>query len=82
VGFAAETQELKSNATKKLAAKNLDIIAGNLVSEPGSGFGADKNLVTLFYRNGKVEPLPEMEKQAVAHVLLDRVVRLKNRVSF
>ncbi len=73
VGFAAETQELEINAGKKLAEKNLDIIAGNLVNHPGSGFGTDTNQVTLFFRNGTKEQLPAMEKEAVAHLLLDRV---------
>lgn len=74
VGFAAETENLKKNAEKKLAEKNLDIIVGNLVDYPSSGFGADTNKVTLFYRDGTNEPLPEMEKEAVAHIILDRII--------
>ncbi len=73
VGFAAETQSLRENAQKKLAEKNLDIIAGNLVSVPGSGFGVDTNKVTLFYRDGTREVLGEMKKWEVAHVILDRI---------
>jgi phosphopantothenoylcysteine decarboxylase / phosphopantothenate---cysteine ligase len=76
VGFAAETQELEMNAGKKLAEKNLDIIVGNLVNHPGSGFGTDTNQVTLFFRNSTKEQLPAMEKDAVAHLLLDRVKEL------
>ncbi|MDM8522899.1 bifunctional phosphopantothenoylcysteine decarboxylase/phosphopantothenate--cysteine ligase CoaBC [Desulfococcaceae bacterium HSG8] len=78
VGFAAETEKLEKHAGKKLAEKNLDIIAGNLVSRPDSGFGTDTNQVTLFYRNGTKEALPVMEKDAVAHILLDRVAGLKS----
>jgi phosphopantothenoylcysteine decarboxylase/phosphopantothenate--cysteine ligase len=73
VGFAAETEELEKNASKKLAEKNLDIIVGNLVNHPGSGFGTDTNQVTLFYRSGIRESLPAMEKEAVAHLLLDKI---------
>ena len=73
VGFAAETEELEKNASKKLAEKNLDIIVGNLVNHPGSGFGTDTNQVTLFYRSGIKESLPAMEKEAVAHLLLDKI---------
>ncbi len=73
VGFAAETQSLRENAEKKLAEKNLDIIAGNLVSVPGSGFGVDTNKVSLFYRDGTREVLGEMKKWEVAHLILDRV---------
>ena len=74
VGFAAETEKLEANATKKLTAKNLDMIVANLVGRPGSGFSADTNRVKFFYNNGDKELLPAMEKDAVAHILLDRIV--------
>ena len=74
VGFAAETRDLERNATQKLAEKNLDIIVGNLVGSADSGFAADTNTVTFFYKDGTKEALPSMEKQAVAHILLDRIV--------
>ena len=74
VGFAAETRELKKNATQKLAEKNLDIIAGNLVGSADSGFASDTNTVTLFFKDGTTESLPAMDKLEVAHILLDRVV--------
>lgn len=73
VGFAAETRDLRENAREKLEKKNLDIIVGNLVGHPSSGFGTDSNRVTLFYRDGGSEPLEEMDKAAVAHLILDRV---------
>ena len=74
VGFAAETEELVQNASKKLVEKNLDIIVGNLIGVKGSGFGADTNKVTLFFRDGSRESLDTMEKEQVANTLLDRVV--------
>ena len=74
VGFAAETEELDKNANKKLNEKNLDIIAGNLIDVPGSGFQCDTNKVTLYYRDGNREELAVMAKEALAHILLDRVV--------
>jgi len=76
VGFAAETEDLEKNAQKKLAEKNLDIIAANLLGHPGSGFGTDTNSITLLYRDGRKEALPQMEKDEVAHVLLDRIAEL------
>jgi phosphopantothenoylcysteine decarboxylase/phosphopantothenate--cysteine ligase len=76
VGFAAETAELEKNATAKLTEKNLDIIVGNIVGSPDSGFESDTNTVTLFYRGGKKEALPNLEKGQVAHELLDRVASL------
>ena len=74
VGFAAETKDLVENATQKLTDKNLDIIVGNLVGAPDSGFESDTNTVTLFYKDGTSESLPKMEKLEVANILLDRIV--------
>ncbi len=73
VGFAAETEDLNQNARQKLEGKNLDIIVGNLIGNPASGFASDTNQVTLFFRDGTQEVLPEMEKDAVAHILLNRI---------
>lgn len=75
VGFAAETENLDKNAAEKLNKKNLDMIVGNLVGRPDSGFGTDTNKVNLYHRDGTVESLPTIEKEDVAHIILDRVVR-------
>ncbi len=75
VGFAAETEKLEEYATRKLKVKNLDIIAGNLVDRPSSGFDVDTNKVTLFFKDGTKEPLPTMHKDDVAHILLDRILK-------
>jgi len=76
VGFAAETENLEINAEKKLAEKKLDIIAANLVNSPSSGFGTDTNKVILFYKDKTREALPEMLKDDLAHILLDRIVKM------
>ncbi|MEJ2729177.1 MAG: bifunctional phosphopantothenoylcysteine decarboxylase/phosphopantothenate--cysteine ligase CoaBC [Deltaproteobacteria bacterium] len=65
---------LQKNATEKLAEKNLDIIAANLVGSADSGFASDTNTVTLFFKDGTTESLPAMDKMEVAHILLDRLV--------
>jgi len=74
VGFAAETEHLEQNAGKKLKEKNLDMIVGNIVAVPGSGFAVDTNKATLFYKGDKVESLPEMTKDELAHTILDRII--------
>lgn len=76
VGFAAETEAVLENARAKLLAKGLDLIAANDVTEPGAGFAADTNRVTLIDVRGRAETLPLMSKAAVAEALLDRVVAL------
>ncbi|MDA9762268.1 bifunctional 4'-phosphopantothenoylcysteine decarboxylase/phosphopantothenoylcysteine synthetase, partial [Desulfobacterales bacterium] len=79
VGFAAETEALDQNATKKLSKKNLDMIVGNIVKGEDAAFGSDTNRATLYYRDGTQEALPMMGKESLAHRLLDRIVERSNR---
>lgn len=76
VGFAAETHELDRFAAGKLEAKNLDMIVGNLIGGADAGFGADTNRATFYFKDGTRETVDLMTKQALAHLLLDRVGRL------
>jgi len=76
VGFAAETENLENNAIKKLAEKNLDIIAANLINSSSSGFGSDINKAVFFYKDQTKESVPEMTKDNLANILLDRIVKL------
>lgn len=76
VGFAAETEDLESNARKKLAEKNLDMICANPVHRPDSGFGSDTDILTLFYRDGHKEDLGLVPKEEAAHIILDRIKTL------
>ena len=75
VGFAAETRDMDTHARQKLAAKHLDMIAANLIGPPDSGFAADTNRMTLFFADGSQETLDVMDKQAVAHLILDRIAQ-------
>jgi phosphopantothenoylcysteine decarboxylase / phosphopantothenate---cysteine ligase len=76
VGFAAESQELLSNARHKLEAKGLAMIVANDVTAPGAGFSVDTNRVTLLDAGGGVQELPLMTKAEVAEHILDRVQAL------
>ena len=77
VGFAAETENLEENARRKLAQKNLDLIVANDVTQPGSEFGQDTNIVKIIYPDGKIISLPQMEKTVLAHHILDLVLPLR-----
>jgi phosphopantothenoylcysteine decarboxylase/phosphopantothenate--cysteine ligase len=81
VGFAAETERVVERATDKLRAKRLDLIVANDVSQPGIGFGADVNEVTLIDRTGAVTALPRLPKRVVADRVLDRVDTLRHPAS-
>lgn len=76
VGFAAETNDLQSNAMKKLRAKGLDLIAANDILSPDAGFAADTNRIVLIDSNGQVEELPLMSKYEVADAILDKILPL------
>jgi phosphopantothenoylcysteine decarboxylase / phosphopantothenate---cysteine ligase len=77
IGFAAETQDLEVNALDKLRRKKLDLIVGNDVSRADAGFGVDTNIVTMLSTDGRVETTPKLMKDAVADVILDRLVAIR-----
>lgn len=76
VGFAAETNDILTNARKKLESKSLDAIVLNDVSQPGIGFDSERNAVTIL-THAATETVPETSKWEVAHRVLDAVVKLK-----
>jgi phosphopantothenoylcysteine decarboxylase/phosphopantothenate--cysteine ligase len=73
IGFAAETQDLLTNAQAKLRTKGLDLIVANDISSPGAGFEVDTNQVTLLWASGEREELPLMSKREVAELLISRL---------
>jgi|YNPNPStandDraft_1061719.scaffolds.fasta_scaffold11826_2 phosphopantothenoylcysteine decarboxylase/phosphopantothenate--cysteine ligase len=73
-GFAAETENLKANAQKKLREKGLDLIAANDVSREGLGFDSDRNALLLLFAGGREERIREGTKAECARALLDAVV--------
>jgi phosphopantothenoylcysteine decarboxylase/phosphopantothenate--cysteine ligase len=77
IGFAAETDDLIDNASKKLREKNLDLIVANDVTQEGSGFDVDTNTVTILDRRGEVHPLRQMSKQEVADRIYDLLPSLR-----
>ncbi len=79
VGFAAETEALERNAREKLAKKRLDLIVGNDVSRPNSGFEVDTNEASLFRADGGARKLPLMSKLALADEILDEIRDYRGR---
>ena len=72
IGFAAETNDLIDNATKKLARKQCDWIVANDVSTGTGTFGGDENTVHLVTDDG-VEDWPRLSKTGVAEQLTSRI---------
>jgi phosphopantothenoylcysteine decarboxylase/phosphopantothenate--cysteine ligase len=73
VGFAAETEDLRANATEKLVRKGIDLIVANDVSAPGVGFEHDTNAVVVLGADGSALEIPLTDKRAVARAILDAV---------
>lgn len=71
VGFAVETEAGESNAVKKLADKNLDLVVLNNPLEAGAGFRHDTNRVTLIHQNGKRREVPQLPKLDVAFEIFE-----------
>jgi len=76
VGFAAETGEGGvDRARAKLERKGADLFVFNDVSQPGVGFDASDNAVTLVSAMGD-RVLPRAPKSEIAIAILDEVERL------
>ncbi len=77
VGFAAEHGPgAVGRAREKLARKQLDAIVCNDVSQPGIGFDAERNAVTIITAAGQREVGPA-QKRAIAEAVLDTVETLR-----
>ena len=71
IGFAAETEDVLSQAKTKLKSKGADWIVANDVSPETGVMGGDRNTVHLVTRDG-VESWAEMSKSEVAERLMLR----------
>jgi len=80
VGFAAETENLETNARKKLLEKHCDLIIANDVSQSGMGFDSDHNEVLLVHPDHSV-PLPPASKYELALQLVETITNLKPQIS-
>jgi phosphopantothenoylcysteine decarboxylase/phosphopantothenate--cysteine ligase len=78
IGFAAETENVMTNARRKLAAKALDAIVVNDVSDPKIGFDSDRNAVTILTADDNIQ-VPEAGKHEIALVILRFAATLKQR---
>lgn len=79
ISFAAETEDIESNARAKLQRKGADAIIVNDVSAPGLGFDSDRN-AGLFITEESTVTLPESSKREMARLILDHVKSLRHKV--
>ena len=80
IGFAAETNDVRENAQKKLIEKNCDWIIANDVSNNSIGFDSDFNEVSIFYKDKefKNERLTIKKKSEISEEITDRVIKHLN----
>lgn len=70
VGFAAETNDIRENALKKLEKKNLDIIVANNASVMGS----DENVIEIIKKDRTSVKISQKSKVELAYDILSEVV--------
>lgn len=73
VGFAAETNDVIENAIKKIKIKNLDFIVANDVTMENAGFRSNTNIATIIDKEGHTYNYPQMSKEELAKIILDKV---------
>ena len=78
IGFAAETNNLSTNAKEKLNEKNCDWVIANDVSDQTIGFGSDFNKISIFYKDKPEENFEKMSKSFVAEEIVKRIIQQIN----
>jgi len=74
VGFAAETENLISNAREKLRSKKIDMIIANIANyEKNLGFGSDYNKVTVISDDESINEIDSSRKIDIAYKILKTI---------
>jgi phosphopantothenoylcysteine decarboxylase/phosphopantothenate--cysteine ligase len=80
-GFAAETDDVESNATAKFIRKGCDALFANYINERNTVFGADENTILYIARSTDnhtaphCEQWPKQSKAAVADMIVRKVIQ-------
>ena len=81
VGFAAETEDLETNARIKLDSKSLDMIAANLVGKDANaqdiGFNSEYNALHVIWEDGE-QVLEQARKTTLARELIKLIAHRYN----
>ena len=80
IGFAAETDDLESNARRKLLSKGCDLVVANPVGG-ATGFETEVNQGLVLAANGEVFSLETMTKARMAARILDFTVGYRRRAA-
>jgi phosphopantothenoylcysteine decarboxylase/phosphopantothenate--cysteine ligase len=72
-GFAAETGDPLEESKRKLAAKGLDVVFGNNVSQSDAGFESDTNRLCCVTSDGAAEEWPLMSKAEAGQRIAQKI---------
>jgi len=75
VGFAAETQNVESNARGKLERKGCNFVVANDVSRKDIGFDSNENEILLVYPD-HTEQIDKHSKHHLGHLILEKALDL------
>jgi phosphopantothenoylcysteine decarboxylase/phosphopantothenate--cysteine ligase len=78
-GFALETNNELLNAKEKLLSKNLDFIVLNSLNDPGAGFGANTNKITIIGSDGTEMHFGLKSKRDAARDIVKYIEILMNK---
>ena len=76
VGFAAETSNVAEYAKKKLLEKKADLIIGNLVGVPDSGFGVETSRAVLVQKDEALDSYEKISKEQLAFRIVEKVASM------
>ncbi len=74
IGFAAETNNIKEYAERKLLNKHCDWIVANDVSRKDIGFNSLENEVVIIKKNNIYDSIPKADKSEIASVLVSKIL--------
>jgi phosphopantothenoylcysteine synthetase/decarboxylase len=78
-GFAAESEALAENARKKLREKRCDFLCANDITRMDTGFDADENELTIFFRDGSERHLERAPKIDLAREIVKICVTIAEK---
>jgi phosphopantothenoylcysteine synthetase/decarboxylase len=78
-GFAAESESLEENAKKKLREKRCDFLCANDITRMDTGFDADENEITVFFRDGSQRHLERAPKLELAREIIKICIALAEK---
>ncbi|MFA5816457.1 MAG: bifunctional phosphopantothenoylcysteine decarboxylase/phosphopantothenate--cysteine ligase CoaBC [Bacteroidales bacterium] len=76
VGFALESENALTNASRKLSDKNLDLIVLNRLNDPGAGFDLDTNKIIIIGKDNNQKDFELKSKNNVAKDIVDEIFNL------